>query len=246
MSSYLKSNLAHLLHPLVGHIFLSCKDVRLVIGLHTEGSHVFFGASFSDSRKYADAFGQTNDLLVHFFSARFITSAARAIIKLKSCNAVLTRWVEYKPVLLPFLKRRGGQEEVFTLRWRTSSVMGEFNYYSLMGLKISENACTQNYFCYRNIHRIQAMSSHVASGCFISLHKLKNQSVQKSFFLCFWVVIFHQNVNYTMADFSLLMYVGLLQLVTSKWISWSLSNLPSNQQPKDKTKSPLNFCFVFQ
>lgn len=142
MSSHLKSNLAHLLHPLIGNIFLSCKDVRLVIGLHTEGSHVFFGAGFSDSREYADAFWQTDYLLVHFLSARFITGAARAIIKLKPCDAVLTGWVQYEPVLLPFLKRREGEEEVCTLLWRSGSVLGKINYYSLMGLKTSENTYT--------------------------------------------------------------------------------------------------------
>lgn len=117
MSSYLKSNLTHLLHPLIGNIFFSCKDKHLVIGLHTEGSHVFFGAAFGDSGKYADAIWQTYDLLVHFLCARFIIGTARAIIKLKSCNTILTGWVEYEPVLLPFLKRREWEKEVVTPLW---------------------------------------------------------------------------------------------------------------------------------
>lgn len=56
MMSHLKGDLAHLLHPLVGDLLFSCKHVCLVVGLHTEGGHVLFGAALGEGGKDADAF----------------------------------------------------------------------------------------------------------------------------------------------------------------------------------------------
>lgn len=87
---HLKSNLTHLLYPVGGDVLLGGKDMRLVIGLHTEGSHVLFGAGLGDSGQDADALGQADDLLVQLLGIGwFLTPAAATVVELQASDAIL-------------------------------------------------------------------------------------------------------------------------------------------------------------
>lgn len=62
--SYLKGDVTHGLHPLLGGALLRGEHVRLVVGLHAEGRHVFFGAGLRQRGQDGDTLGQADDLFV--------------------------------------------------------------------------------------------------------------------------------------------------------------------------------------
>lgn len=92
--------------------------MRLVVGLHTEGGHVFFGAALRQRRQDGNALGQADDLLVELpgfligpasrASASPAPSARGRVVELEAGDAVLAGGVEDEPVLLPFLTRGKG------------------------------------------------------------------------------------------------------------------------------------------
>lgn len=110
---YLKCDVTHGIHPVFGGVLLCSKHVRLVVGLHTEGGHVFFGAALRQRRQDGDALRQADDLLVELpgfligpasrASAGGTPSARGRVVELEAGDAVLAGGVEDEPVLLPFL-----------------------------------------------------------------------------------------------------------------------------------------------
>lgn len=111
--SYLKGDVTHGLHPLLGGALLRGKHVRLVIGLHAEGRHVFFRTGLGQRGQDGDTLGQADDLFVQL--PGFLTgatarapaapraSARRGVEKLEAGDSVLAGGVQNEPVLLPFL-----------------------------------------------------------------------------------------------------------------------------------------------
>lgn len=108
---HLESDLTHLLHPLGSGLLLSSKDMSLVVGLHTEGGHVFFGTGLSDGWQDADALSQPDYLLVQLLGVGFLTGIT-AVEELQPCDSILAGRIQHKPVLFPFLKERWRERDV--------------------------------------------------------------------------------------------------------------------------------------
>lgn len=113
-TSYLEGDVTHGFHPLLGGVLLGGEHVRLVVGLHAEGGHVFFGTGLRQRGQDGDALGQADDLLVQL--PGFLTgpasgapaapraAARRRVEELEAGDAVLAGGVQNEPVLLPFLQ----------------------------------------------------------------------------------------------------------------------------------------------
>lgn len=112
--SYLEGDVTHGFHPFLGGVLLRGEHVRLVVGLHTEGRHVFFGTGLRQRGQDGDALGQADDLFVQLpgfliGTASRASTAPRAsargrVEKLEAGDAVLAGGVQNEPVLLPFLR----------------------------------------------------------------------------------------------------------------------------------------------
>lgn len=110
---YLEGDVTHGFHPFLGGALLRGEHVRLVVGLHTEGRHVFFGTGLRQRGQDGDALGQADDLFVQL-PGFLVGAASRApaaprasrgrVEKLEAGDAVLAGGVQNKPVLLPFLR----------------------------------------------------------------------------------------------------------------------------------------------